>query len=243
MDILDNQVVRTRWNKNNGKFMVEVGAVNAKSVHRFPKAKIFHYRRWGLPPKRKSMEFVVSHDAVLESGTKLTARHFVPGQYVDAQGLTIGKGFAGAMKRWGFKGQPASHGHSKSHRSLGSTGNIGDAKTIKGKKMHGRMGGKNSTVQSNRIIKIDYEYNLLYMKGQCPGHDDAYIRVTDAIKKGWHKQTFPDVERVPMPTWIEERDDVGGRNVAGREVYVEGYQEGKMDPLSRPRRELMSAGA
>jgi large subunit ribosomal protein L3 len=126
----------------------------------------------------------VSDDALLEPGTPLTVRHFVIGQYVDVCGTSIGKGFAGAMKRWGFKGLRASHGVSISHRSHGSTGNRQDpGRVFKGKKMAGHMGDRRVTVQNLEVVGIDQERGLLLVKGAVPGARGGYVRVTDAIKR------------------------------------------------------------
>jgi large subunit ribosomal protein L3 len=137
-----------------------------------------------VAPKAKLAEFRVSEDALLEPGTALTVEHFVIGQYVDVCGTSIGKGFAGAMKRWGFKGLRASHGVSLSHRSHGSTGNRQDpGKVFKGKKMAGHMGDRRVTVQNLEVIGIDPERGLLLVKGAVPGARNGYVRVTDAIKR------------------------------------------------------------
>ncbi|KAJ3044759.1 54S ribosomal protein L3 [Rhizophlyctis rosea] len=235
LQIIDNEVVKSRWNGGVGSHMVEVGAVNHPNLHRLKTDRLNHFRRWGITPKRYTTEFKVSPDCVLEPGTRLTARHYVPGQYIDVQGYTIGRGFQGAMKRWGFKGQPATHGHSKSHRSLGSTGNsTTPGRTFPGKKMHGRMGGRKRTMQCLRIMKIDVINNLIYVRGNVPGFDDAFLRLRDAIRKEWYKKCFPDTEKVPMPTWYG--GEIGEVETV-REI-VTGEFEGGRDPFSRPRREI-----
>ena len=117
-------------------------------------------------PKAKLAEFRVSEDALLEPGTALSVEHFVVGQFVDVCGTSIGKGFAGAMKRWGFKGLRASHGVSVSHRSHGSTGKRQDpGKVFKGKKMAGHMGDRRVTVQNLEVVGIDHERGLVLVKG------------------------------------------------------------------------------
>lgn len=114
---------------------------------------------------------------------------------------SMGKGFQGAMKRHGFGGQPASHGTSLTHRSLGSTGQRKDpGKVFKGKKMAGRMGGEQATVQSLKVMKIDNELNLIYVKGAVPGVDDQFVKVRDAIKKRGDKIAPADVLPLPFPT-------------------------------------------
>ena len=122
LQVADCQVIRTRFHSGCGSFMVEVGAVEQPKPHRVNKPLLNHFRKYLIPPKRKVTEFKVSNDALLPSGVDLVAAHFVPGQFVDCQGTTIGKGFQGVMKKWGFKGGRASHGNSLSHRVMGSTG-------------------------------------------------------------------------------------------------------------------------
>ena len=122
LQVSDCQVIRTRFHSGCGSFMVEVGACQQPKPHRVNKPLLNHFRKYLIPPKRKITEFKVSNDAILPTGVNLLAAHFVPGQYVDCQGTTIGKGFQGVMKKWGFKGGRASHGNSLSHRVMGSTG-------------------------------------------------------------------------------------------------------------------------
>jgi large subunit ribosomal protein L3 len=143
-----------------------------------------HFAKAKVTPKARLAEFRVSEDALLEPGTALTVDHFVIGQYVDVCGTSIGKGFAGAMKRWGFKGLRASHGVSVAHRSHGSTGNRQDpGRVFKGKKMAGHMGNRRVTVQNLEVVGIDPERGLLLVKGAVPGNRGGYVRVTDAIKR------------------------------------------------------------
>jgi len=152
--------------------------------------------------------------ALLDIGSQIHARHFVPGQNVDISGISKGKGFQGAMKRWGFAGMPATHGVSKSHRALGSTGSCQDpGKVFKGKKMAGRMGTDRITVQNNRIIKIDVGRNLLYVKGAVPGNKGGFVEIRDAVKKPlWSTDLVKDsLTRPPLPTFLfdEEQDGCG----------------------------------
>jgi large subunit ribosomal protein L3 len=126
----------------------------------------------------------VREDAVLEPGVALSVDHFVPGQFVDVCGVSIGKGFAGAMKRWGFHGLRATHGVSVSHRSHGSTGQRQDpGKVFKGKKMAGHMGARRVTVQNLEVVGIDRERGLILVKGAVPGARGGYVRITDAVKR------------------------------------------------------------
>ncbi len=129
-------------------------------------------------------EFRVGEDALLDVGAELSADHFLAGQKVDIQGHTIGKGFAGAMKRWNFGGLRASHGVSISHRSHGSTGQRQDpGKVFKGKKMAGHLGQEVVTTQNLTVVRVDAERGLILIKGAVPGHDGAYVKISDAIKK------------------------------------------------------------
>merc|ERR1719424_2379079 len=138
----------------------------------------------GLPLKRYLRDFRVTEDALLPIGTSITVRHFVVGQHVDVQGITKGKGFQGVMKRWGFAGQPATHGVSLYHRgggSLGgSSGGKGRTRVWKGKKMAGRMGNKRRTMLNLRVYKVDTEHNLLYLKGTVAGATGSIILLRDA---------------------------------------------------------------
>ncbi|KAI9353771.1 translation protein [Obelidium mucronatum] len=234
LQIVDCEVVRSRFSRACGEYMVEVGAVNEHRAYRVRRPQLYHYRRVRITPKKKLTEFRVSPDAVMPSGTRLTAMHYVPGQYVDCQAKTTGKGFQGVMKRWNFKGLRATHGVSLSHRSGGSTGNRQlPGRVFKGKKMPGRMGGKTCTVQNLRVMKIDTEHNLLYVKGAVPGPEHKYVRVSDAIRKGWHNQCFPEGAKVPFPTFTGSLEGIE------RELVAPAPKEGEKDPLARARREIV----
>ncbi|URE06911.1 Ribosomal protein L3 [Musa troglodytarum] len=180
----------------------QVGAGQKKEKH-LTKPEVGHFRAQGVPLKRKLKEFPVTEDALLPVGTQITVRHFIPGQYVDVTGITRGKGFQGGMKRWGFAGMPASHGASLSHRSIGSTGQRdAPGKVFKGKKMPGRMGGKQCTVKNVWIYKIDPVRNLMWVKGQVPGAEGNFVFIKDAVYKK------PDISLLPFPThFIPEGED------------------------------------
>ncbi|KAK4048743.1 ubiquitin-specific protease ubp15 [Microbotryomycetes sp. JL221] len=145
------------------------------------------FSKAGVDPKMRLAEFAVTSDALVPVGTKLSAAHFVPGQHVDVQATTIGKGFQGVMKRHGFAGLRASHGTSVSHRSHGSTGQHQDpGRVFPGKKMAGRMGGDRVTTQNLLVHRIDNYHDVVYVKGAVPGAPGSFVRVTDALKKvGW----------------------------------------------------------
>ncbi|RWR88048.1 50S ribosomal protein L3-2, chloroplastic [Cinnamomum micranthum f. kanehirae] len=178
-----------------------IGCGQKKEKH-LTKPEMGHFRAQGVPLKRKLREFPVTEDALLPLGTPITVRHFVPGQYVDITGITRGKGFQGGMKRWGFKGMPASHGASLSHRSIGSTGQRDDpGKVFKGKKMPGRMGGKQCTVKNVWVYKIDPARNLMWVKGQVPGAEGNFVFIKDAVYKK------PDISLLPFPTHFIPSDE------------------------------------
>ncbi|KAG0293912.1 54S ribosomal protein L9, mitochondrial [Linnemannia gamsii] len=194
------QVVQVLNEETHGYTALQIGSTD-RTPKNVTQPMLGHFTKAGVEPKRKLFEFEVTPDAVLPVGTELVASHFVPGQFVDCSAPTMGKGFQGAMKRHGFGGQPASHGTSLTHRSLGSTGQRKDpGKVFKGKKMAGRMGGEQATVQSLKVMKIDNDLNLLYVKGAVPGVDDQFIKVRDAVKKRGNKIAPADVLPLPFPT-------------------------------------------
>ncbi|TCT35545.1 50S ribosomal protein L3 [Martelella mediterranea] len=180
----DCQVVATRTKDKNGYTAVQLGAGRSK-VKNTSKALRGHFAKGSVEPKAKLVEFRVSEDNLLEVGAELTAEHFVSGQLVDVTGTTIGKGFAGAMKRHNFGGLRATHGVSVSHRSHGSTGSNQDpGKVWKGKKMAGHMGQTRVTTQNLEIVRVDAERGLILVKGAVPGSKGAWITVRDAVKSG-----------------------------------------------------------
>ena len=177
------QVVSQRTNEKNGYTAVQLGAGKAK-VKNVSKPMRGHYAVAKVEPKRKLAEFRVSKDNLIEVGSELSAEHFVAGQKVDVTGTSIGKGFAGAMKRHNFGGLRASHGVSVSHRSHGSTGQCQDpGKVFKGKKMAGHMGSTRVTTQNLEVVKTDADRGLLMIKGAVPGSKGSWIMVRDAVKK------------------------------------------------------------
>ena len=180
---VDNcQVVDVRTIDKNGYFAVQVGSGNAKAKTT-SKPMRGHYAKAKVEPKRRLVEFRVSEDAMLNVGDEITVDHFVAGQAVDVAGTSIGKGFAGAMKRHNFAGLEASHGVSISHRSHGSTGNSQDpGKVFKGKKMAGHMGAERVTVQNLSIVRTDPEQGLLLVSGAVPGSKGGWVEIIDAVK-------------------------------------------------------------
>ena len=177
------QVVDTRTEERDGYTAIQLGWGKAK-VKNVTQPNKGHYARVKVEPKARLVEFRVTPDALLESGQTLTAAHFVVGQKVDVCGITKGKGFAGAMKRWNFRGLEASHGVSVSHRSHGSTGNRQDpGKTFKNKKMAGHLGVERVTTLNVEVAGIDADKGLIMVRGAVPGSKGGYVRIRDAIKK------------------------------------------------------------
>jgi large subunit ribosomal protein L3 len=176
------QVVAQRTVERDGYSAVQLGAgsVKAKNVTRPMRG---HFARAEVEPKRHLVEFRVTPDNLIAVGAELTADHFVAGQKVDVSGTTIGKGFAGAMKRHNFGGLRASHGVSISHRSHGSTGGRAEpGKVFKGKRMAGHMGDVRVTTQNIEVVRTDADKGLIMVKGSVPGHRGGWVTVKDAVK-------------------------------------------------------------
>jgi large subunit ribosomal protein L3 len=186
------QVIAQRTKEKNGYTALQLGVGKAK-VKNVSKALRGHYAKVKVEPKQKLAEFRVDENALVEPGTELVASHFAVGQYVDIIGNTIGKGFAGVMKRWNFAGLEASHGVSVSHRSHGSTGQRQDpGRVFKGKKMAGHMGQRRRTIQNIEVVSVDENEGFIMVKGSVPGADNSFVLVKDSVKKGNHpKAPFP----------------------------------------------------
>jgi large subunit ribosomal protein L3 len=182
---LDNlQVVAQRTADKDGYTAVQLGAGTAK-VSRTTAAQRGHFAKASVAPKRKLAEFRVSPDCLIDVGAEITADHYIAGQHVDVAGTSIGKGFAGAMKRHNFGGLRATHGVSVSHRSHGSTGSNQDPGRVwKGKRMAGHMGQTRITTQNLEVVSTDEDRGLILVKGAVPGSKGAWIVVRDAIKSG-----------------------------------------------------------
>ena len=177
------QVVAQRTQEKDGYVALQLGA-GAKKVKNTSKGMRGHFAKALVEPKRKLAEFHVSEDNLIEVGAEFTADHYLAGQVVDIQGLTVGKGFQGGIKRWNFGGLRATHGVSVSHRSLGSTGNRQDpGRTFKGKKMAGHLGQETVTTLNLTVFRVDVERGLILIKGAVPGTEGTYVKIRDAIKK------------------------------------------------------------
>lgn len=192
------QVVAHKTEEKDGYTALQLGAVKAK-VKNVAKAQREVFAKAKVEPKKKLVEFRVEPANLIEVGAELTADHFVAGQFVDVQGTTLGKGFAGGMKRWNFGGLRATHGVSVSHRSIGSTGGRQDpGKTFKNKKMPGHLGSETVTVQNLKVVSVDAERGLILVKGAVPGHEGAFVLVKDAVKKKLPEGVpFPGAFRAP----------------------------------------------
>ena len=202
----DVQVIGRREQDRDGYTAVQLGAGKAKAKN-VAKPQRSAFGKAEVEPKARVAEFRVAEDALLDVGAHISADHFIAGQFVDVAGVTQGKGFAGAMKRWGFGGLRATHGVSVSHRSHGSTGNRQDpGRVFKNKKMAGHMGARNRTQQNLEIVRTDPIRGLLFIKGSVPGHKGAWLTVSDAVK-------LPRPEAAPYPAAILE-----GRKIEELEV-------------------------
>ncbi|NVK34412.1 MAG: 50S ribosomal protein L3 [Rhodobacteraceae bacterium] len=200
------QVVAQRTEEKNGYTALQLGAGLAK-VKNTPKAERGHFAVAKVEPKRKLVEFRVTSDNLIDIGAEITADHYVEGQFVDVTGTSIGKGFAGAMKRHNFGGGRASHGNSISHRAHGSTGQCQDpGRVFKGKKMAGHMGDVRVTTQNLKVVRTDVERGLIMVEGSVPGAKGGWIVVRDAIKKA-----LPEAVPVPGAFRAPEAAEAAGK--------------------------------
>lgn len=183
LQIEDCQVVGHRTFEKNGYTALLIGAKNIKPS-KLSKSVRPLFTNAKIESKAYLKEFRITNNSFIDVGADLTASHFVVGHFVDATGVAIGKGFAGAMKRHNFRGLEASHGVSISHRSHGSTGGRQDpGKVFKNKKMAGHMGHKRVTVQNLRVVLVDNERKIVMLKGAVPGSKGSCVYLRDAIKK------------------------------------------------------------
>jgi large subunit ribosomal protein L3 len=212
------QVTGQRTKEKDGYVALQLGA-GAKKPKNTSKAMRGHFAKAAVEPKRVIAEFRVAEDNLIDVGAELTADHFVAGQKVDIQGVTVGKGFAGAMKRWNFGGLRATHGVSVSHRSHGSTGNRQDpGRTFPGKKMAGHLGQETVTTLNLTVWRVDADRGLILIKGAVPGTEGTFVKIRDAVKakapeglpipgafrKAGEEAPAPAVEEAPAEAPVEE---------------------------------------
>jgi large subunit ribosomal protein L3 len=209
---VDNcQVVGQRTKERDGYVAVQLGA-GAGRVKNLSKAMRGYFAAAKVEPKRMLTEFRVADDALIDVGAELSVEHFVEGQLVDVVGTSIGKGFAGGMKRHNFGGLRATHGVSVSHRSLGSTGQRQDpGKVFKGKKMAGHMGDERVTVQNLKVVKTDVARGLIMVHGAVPGAKNGWVLITDAVKK-------PRPKDVPYPAGLKAKAEADAPAAAAEET-------------------------
>lgn len=197
VDVAGNVVVGQRIQERDGYVAVQMGYGAAKPKN-VSQPERMRFAKANVEPRKRLKEFRVEEDGLVDVGAEVTAAHFLEGQLVDVTGETIGKGFAGAMKRHGFKGLRATHGVSVSHRSHGSTGNSQDpGKVWKGKKMAGHMGAKQRTTQHLEVVRVDAERGLVMIKGAVPGSEGGYLYIRDSVRR-------PMPEGAPMPAAIKQ---------------------------------------
>jgi large subunit ribosomal protein L3 len=205
------QVVAQKTADRDGYTALQLG-VGMTKVKRLSKAERGHFAAARVEPKRKLAEFPVSPDNLIAVGAEITVDHFVPGQFVDVSGVTIGKGFAGGMKRWNFGGLRASHGVSISHRSLGSTGNNQDpGRVFKGKKMAGHMGTDKVTTQNLVVVQTDMARGLILVRGAVPGSKGGWVMLRDAVKR-----KLP--ENAPVPGSFRMPEGMPAADASGPEA-------------------------
>jgi large subunit ribosomal protein L3 len=205
----DCQVVAVRTPEKEGYTAVQLGAGRAKAKNT-SKAMRGHFAKAKVEPKRRLAEFRVDDDALIDVGAELTADHFIAGQYVDVTGTSIGKGFAGVIKRHGFSGLRATHGVSVSHRSHGSTGQCQDpGRVFKGKKMAGHMGAERVATQNLEVVASDADRGLILVRGAVPGSRQGWVLIRDAVKR-----VLP--EGVPFPAALR-----GGSAAAAEDAPAE----------------------
>jgi large subunit ribosomal protein L3 len=189
LQLANCQVIAHRTRDRDGYVALQLGS-GTRKVRNVSKAERGHFALAKVEPKRKLAEFRVEESELIPVGAEITADHFVVGQYVDVTGTSIGKGFAGPMKRWNFGGLRATHGVSVSHRSHGSTGGRQDpGKTFKEKKMAGHMGVDRVTTLNLKVVMTDVERGLILVEGAVPGAKGGWITLRDAVKKTLPKDT------------------------------------------------------
>ena len=201
---VDNcQVVAVRTEEKDKYNAVQLG-VGTRKTKNVTKPERGHYAKAKVEPKRKLAEFRVDKNALLEVGVELSVEHFIPGQFVDVTGISIGRGYQGVMKRHNFGGLRASHGVSVSHRSHGSTGQRQDPGNVfKNKRMAGHMGDVRVTTQNLEVVSTDAERGLIMVKGAIPGFEGGFVLVRDAAKR----KKLPKDAKLPFPAALKAKGE------------------------------------
>lgn len=226
------QVTAKRTAGKDGYNAVQLGVGKAK-IKRVKQPQRKYYAKHKIEPKKKVGEFRVSEDALLDIGAEITVNHFVNGQYVDVTGTTIGKGFAGGMKRHNFGGLEATHGVSISHRAHGSTGHCQDpGRVFPGKKMAGQMGNVQKTNQNLQVVMTDVEQGIIALKGPVPGAKGGYVFIKDAIKK-------KAAEELPFPAALKQdnKPEAKEEKPAEEEAKAETAEAPKEEVKDEPKAE------
>ncbi len=219
------QVVAQRTPDRHGYSAVQLGAGSAKPK-RVTQAMRGHFAAANVAPKRKVAEFRVAPENMIDVGEEITADHYFEGQFVDVCGTSIGKGFAGGMKRHNFRGLEATHGISIAHRSHGSTGQCQDpGKVFKGKKMAGHLGAARVTTQNLQVVKTDAERGLIMVKGAVPGSKGGWVTIKDAVKK-----PFP--ENAILPAALKSAADEAKRQAEEAAAQAAAEEEAEAQRLA-----------
>ena len=220
------QVIAHRTQEKDGYTALQLGVGSAK-VKRTSKQLRGHFAKAQVEPKRKMAEFRVSEDALIEIGSEILANHFVDGQFIDVVGTSIGKGFAGSMKRHNFRGLRASHGVSVSHRSHGSTGNSQEPGRVwKGKKLAGQMGNARITVQNLTVFSTDVERGIILVRGSIPGSRGRYVLVRDSIKKDLPENApYPGSFKISESMKSERQEQDSAGHTGETEEVLESMEE------------------
>lgn len=191
------QVTQVKTKESDGYYALQLG-LGERPLHLVKKPQVGHFMKGDLPPKNSLTEFKVTPNCLLPVGFLFSARHFIAGQTVDVRGTSKGKGFAGCIKRWHFHRQPATHGNSRTTRAPGSTGQRQDpGRTFPGKKMAGNLGNESATARKILVYKIDYEKDLVYVKGSVPGPTSGVVEIFDSLIDNSKQR-----RKMPFPTYV-----------------------------------------
>ena len=213
------QVVAQRTKDRDGYVALQLGA-GAKKAKNTSNPERVRFAKAQVEPKAVLTEFRVTEDALVDVGAELSADHFVAGQRVDVQGVSIGKGFQGGMKRWNFGGMRATHGVSVSHRALGSTGQRQDpGRTFKGKHMAGHLGVETVTTLNLTVARVDAERGLVFIRGAVPGAEGSYVKIRDAVKKA-------APAGLPFPAGIKSKGNAAPVDAASEAPVADVAEEG-----------------